>query len=69
MILGVVTRERFAVEIANALSDELHASIVVFVSMSAGVVDIIACDYRDSSVKQAAGKSTCSTEQINRCRL
>jgi hypothetical protein len=68
MILGIVIRERFAVEITNALSDELHAPIVVFVSMSAGVVGIIACDYRDSSVKQAAGKSTCSAEQINRFR-
>ena len=68
MILGVVTRERLAVEIANALSDELHVPIVVFVSMSTGVVGIIACDYRNSSVKQATGKSTCSAEQINRCR-
>jgi hypothetical protein len=68
MILGVVTCERLAVEFANALSDELRAFIVVFVRMSTGVVGIIARDHRDSSVKQAAGKSTCSTEQINRFR-
>jgi hypothetical protein len=68
MILGVVTRERLAVEFANALSDETRAPIVVLVRMSTGVVGIIACNYRDSSVKQAAGKSTCSAEQINRCR-
>jgi hypothetical protein len=68
MMLGVVTPERLAVEFADTLSNELYPLIIMLVSMSAGVVGIIACDYRDSSVKQASGKPACSAEQINRFR-